>query len=74
MPKPHGSNIKTYNYHSLSFLNAKTTASLRVCFYQIMQPKMFKVAPSKWGDFEQREILWLEKLTSNFLKFFRPEQ
>ena len=22
---------------------------------------MFKVTPSKWGDLEQREILWLEK-------------
>ena len=26
------------------------------------QPKLLKVAPSKWDDFEQREILWLEKL------------
>ena len=27
---------------------------------------MFKVAPSKWANFEQREILWLEKFTSKF--------
>ena len=30
------------------------------------QPKLFRVAPSKWGDFEQREILWLEKLIQIF--------
>ena len=31
----------------------------------VTQPKLFQVAPScitKWGDFEQREILWLEKV------------
>ena len=39
-----------------------------------MQQKLFKVAQSKWGSFEQREILQLEKLTSIFLKFFPPEQ
>ena len=27
---------------------------------------MFKVTPSKWGSLEQREVLWLGKLNSNF--------
>ena len=49
MPKPHGSNIKTYNYHSLSFLNAKTTASLRVCFYEINATKNVQSCPIKMG-------------------------
>ena len=39
------------------------TASLRMHFCQINTTKVVQSRPpSKWGDFEQREILWLEKL------------
>ena len=66
MPKPHGSNIKTYNYLSLSFLNAKTTASLRVCFYQINATKNVQSCPIKMGR------LWTKRdfvARKTYLKF-----
>ena len=51
-------------HYSLSFPDVKMTASLHMRFCLInTTKKLFKVAPSKWGDYEQSEILWLEKLT-----------
>ena len=62
LPWSHGSNITNLNYYSLSFPDAKMTASLHMHFCQTNTTKVAQSCPIKLGDFEQREILWLEKL------------
>ena len=52
--------LQTYTITAFFFQMQKWL--LHCACVSVKQPKLFKVAPSKWGDFEQREILWLEKL------------
>ena len=67
----HGSSTTNVNHPSLSFLIATTTASLCMCFYLPNKhnqscSKLPRATKMRRLCFEQREILWLVKLTLNF--------
>ena len=66
MPWSHGSNITNLNHYSLSFPDAKMTASLRMCFCQINTTKVVQSRPIKMGWLWTKRDFVARKTYSNF--------